>query len=252
MWMPPPVRRLWRWLYARTGRLRGQSLLPPPRGELSYSQFGEDIVFEYAFHAKAITNPTYLDVGAYKPVELSNTYRLYSKGSRGVLVEPNADLCAELRAARPRDVVLNCAVRTKDMPPQVDYYMLAGGSLNTIVRREAEHAVESRAWGPQQVKEVRSVPALTINEILERHFPNGVDLIDIDVEGLDFEILQEIDFDRFKPQVVSVEIHGGHHAQKLADGSYTHIPAEAFVAFMKTKGYRLFIHIILNGIFVRE
>src|SRR5262245_684992 len=141
MWMPPAVRRLWRWLYAWTGWLRGKRVPPPAGVELSYSQFGEDIVFEYAFHAKGITYPTYLDVGAYKPVELSNTYRLYSKGSRGVLVEPNAELCAELRAVRPGDVVLNCAIRTKDMPPQVDYYMLRGGSLNTIVRREAEHAV---------------------------------------------------------------------------------------------------------------
>jgi hypothetical protein len=137
------------------------------------------------------------------------------------------------------------------MPSEIDFYVMTAPMLSTIVRREAVHAEESQAWGQQQIKEVRSVPAVTINEVLERHFPQGVDLIDIDVEGLDFEVLQEIDFERFRPRLISVEIHGGHYAQKEAAGGYTYtVPKERFIDFMKAKGYRLLVPIVLNGIFV--
>jgi FkbM family methyltransferase len=225
---------------------------PPAPGETFYAQFGEDVIFEYFFKWLQIPHPSYLDLGAADPVSLSNTYRLYQKGSRGVLVEPNADYCDALRRARPGDVVLNCAIRTRDMPTRLDYYVMSAPTLNTIVRREADHAVDSQAWGDQQIVEVRSVSAVTVNEALERHFPNGVDLIDIDIEGLDFEVLQEIDFERFRPHLVSVEIHGGHYAEKKPDGGYSHtFPKEAFIEFMQSKGYHLFVPIVLNGIFVR-
>jgi FkbM family methyltransferase len=222
-------------------------------GQTSYSQFGEDMIFDYIFKWLELAQPTYLDVGASDPIVVNNTYRLYQAGSQGVLVEPNSECCAALRAARPRDVVLNCAIRTRDMPSMVDYYVMDAAMLSTIVQREAAHAQESGAWGPQKVKEVRSVSALTINEVLERHFPTGVDLIDIDIEGLDFEVLQEIDYERYRPRVVSVEIHGGHYAKKEDTGGYSYtVPKEAFIDFMKTKGYHLFVPIVLNGIFVRD
>jgi FkbM family methyltransferase len=224
----------------------------PQFGQKFYGQFGEDVIIDYFFQWKQIETPTYLDIGAFHPVEFSNTYRFYQKGSRGVLVEPTLECCDALRTERSGDIVLNCAIRTQDMPAEVDFYVLEGGALNTIVRREAEFAVETQGWGPQRIREIRKVPALTINEVLQRHFPNGVDLIDIDIEGLDYEIMREIDYERFRPHVVSVEIHGGHYAEKQADGRYTHLPAQAFVDFMKMKDYRLLVPIKLNGIFVRD
>jgi FkbM family methyltransferase len=220
-------------------------------GQTYNSQFGEDVIFEYYFKWLEIVNPTYLDIGASDPIVVNNTYRLYQSGSRGVLIEPNIDCCSALRTVRPGDTVLNCAIRTRDMPSQLEFYVMTAPMLSSVVRREVIHAEESQAWGAQRIKEVRSVPALTINEVLEQHFPQGVDLIDIDIEGLDFEVLQEIHFERFRPRLISVEIHGGHYAQKEATGGYSYTVAkEHFIDFMKTKGYRLLVPIVLNGIFV--
>jgi FkbM family methyltransferase len=238
-------------LLRRIARRLGIPTAPEPWGQTYYSQFGEDVIFQYYFKWLGLANPTYLDVGASDPIVVSNTYGLYQSGSRGVLVEPNADCCASLRTTRPGDVVLNCAIRTAGMPSEIDFYVMSAPMLSTIVRREAEHAEQSQAWGPHRIKEVRPVPAFTVNEVLERHFPQGVDLIDIDIEGLDFEVLQEIDFERFRPRLISVEIHGGHYAKKEEAGySYT-VPKEAFIDFMQAKGYRLLVPIVLNGIFVR-
>jgi FkbM family methyltransferase len=224
----------------------------PNWGRKSYSQFGEDVIFEYCFKWLELANPSYLDVGAFDPIFVSNTYRLYENGSRGVLIEPNPEGCERLRHVRPQDTVLNCAVRTGDMPSTVDFYQMSAPTLSTIVQREAKWAEESQAWGAHKIVGTISVPAYTIGEILDRHFPGGVDLIDIDIEGLDFEILAEIDFERYRPRIICVEIHGGHYAEAGKDGTIYTKPKEVYIDFMKAKGYRLFVPIVLNGIFVRE
>jgi FkbM family methyltransferase len=215
----------------------------------SYAQFGEDVIIDYYFKYLNYQHPNYLDIGAFDPIELSNTYRLYQNGSRGVLVEPIAERARKIRATRPRDTVLDCAIRTSDMPAEVEFYVMTAQTLSTIVKREAVYAETSRAWGEQHIADVRRVPALTINEVLERHFKDGVDIIDIDIEGLDLEVLREIDYERFRPRLVMVEIGGGHYADQKGGYSVTY---ETFIDFMATKGYRLLVPIVLNGIFVRD
>lgn len=215
----------------------------------SYAQFGEDVIIDYYFTYLHRHQPNYLDIGAFDPVLLSNTYRFYQKGSRGVLVEPNAERARKIQGKRPGDTVLSCAIRTSDMPAEVEFYVMTADTLSTIVKREAVHAEESKAWGDYRIADVRRVPALTINEVLERHFKTRVDLIDIDIEGLDFEVLKEVDYELFNPRVVMVEIAGGHYADQK--GGYS-VANETFVDFMATKGYRLLVPIVLNGIFVRD
>jgi FkbM family methyltransferase len=215
----------------------------------SYAQFGEDVIIDYYFKYLNHQHPNYLDIGAFDPIELSNTYRFYQNGSRGVLVEPDTQRAQKIQATRPEDTVLNCAIRTADMPAEVDFYVMTAETISTIIKREATYAEESKAWGEQRVVDVRRVPALTINEVLERHFKDGVDIIDIDIEGLDLEVLKEIDYEHFNPRLVMVEIAGGHYADQK--GGYS-VANETFIEFMATKGYRLLVPIVLNGIFVRD
>ena len=51
-------------------------------------------------------NGFYVDVGAFHPFLFSNTAALHRSGWRGVNVEPNPDMAARLRQARPQDITL--------------------------------------------------------------------------------------------------------------------------------------------------
>jgi len=44
-----------------------------------------------------------------------------------------------------------------------------------------------------------------VNDILTNHFEAGLHFISIDAEGVDFPILQSIDFTRFRPKIICVE-----------------------------------------------
>lgn len=49
-----------------------------------------------------------------------------------------------------------------------------------------------------------------INNILKEHLDNDVstDYLNVDIEGLDLQVLQTLDFTTYKPAVISVEEHG--------------------------------------------
>ena len=76
----------------------------------SFAQAGEDLAAHFTFGYLGISDVSYLDVGAYDPIRINNTYFFYLKGSRGVLVEPNVEMCKKLRAVRPGDTTLEAGI----------------------------------------------------------------------------------------------------------------------------------------------
>jgi hypothetical protein len=145
--------------------------------------------------------------GPADPIILSNTYRFYLRGGRGVLVEPNPALAAKLRRVRPRDVVIEAGVGVKG-DGAADYFVLSGEGApyhNTFSREEAE-VDAARSGGKTWISEVRKIPLIPINRVLADHFPaRAPDFLSIDAEGLDHDILASLDFGRWRPKVVCAE-----------------------------------------------
>src|SRR5437763_16778861 len=61
-------------------------------GGRTYAQFGEDLIFLNIFALLGINTPSYIDVGAHHPVNISNTALLYERGCRGIKIDANPDL----------------------------------------------------------------------------------------------------------------------------------------------------------------
>ena len=76
----------------------------------TYSQTGEDIIINFIFNARGISYPSYLDIGAFHPYELSNTYFFYKKGSKGINIEPNPNSIQLFEELRPFDINLNIGI----------------------------------------------------------------------------------------------------------------------------------------------
>lgn len=55
------------------------------------------------------------------------------------------------------------------------------------------------------VQEV-SVPCLTLPDLLAQHNIQHIDVLQMDCEGHDFAILKQLDFTRFKPAIINLEI----------------------------------------------
>jgi FkbM family methyltransferase len=219
-----------------------------PYTKISYSQNGEDLIIKDLFHRLNISCPSYLDIGANEPFKISNSYLLYSKGSKGVCIEPNPLLHRKLSKKRSRDICINAGIAF-DEQKEADFYLFPGeaNGLSTFSKQDAEfwQSIGNQRIGKHKIEKIIRIPLLNINEIMSEYFNSHPNLISLDVEGLDFEILKTIDFKKFQPEVLCIE-------------TLSYEPAEIerknqqIVDFLVSKGYELFADTYINSIFCRS
>jgi FkbM family methyltransferase len=167
----------------------------------SYSQSGEDLIVNFIFKfILEYPHFNYFDVGAHHSKHLSNTALFYETGLRGLLIEPDPQLFNEIKSNRKEDVCLNVGVSFDMHEDSLDFFIMSSPSLNTFSRVEAERL---DLQGRYKIVNTLKIRTVTLNALFEKHFVP--DFISIDVEGLDFEIIKSIDYDRFRPKVICVE-----------------------------------------------
>lgn len=198
--------------------------LPPH--DPSFAQCGEDLVVWYIFTELGVARPTYIDIGAYHPYTINNTYLMYTRGCRGLLVEPNVDMTAVLKKERPHDTTLAIGIGLTSAT-EADYYRMSEPSWNTFDKDMAEHYVKVTN-GEKKLLQVVKVPLVNVNEVIDRHHGGKTpDFFSVDVEGLELDILKSLDWAKHRPKVICVEtLVAGTRRQKLE-----------CVEFLATKNY---------------
>lgn len=169
----------------------------------SYSQEGEDMILRRLFGLK--NDGFFVDVGAHHPRRYSNTNYFYKLGWSGINIEPNPDAMRVFRAGRRRDINLELGV--SDRAGLLKYHVFEEPALNTFDEKVAKSRVENT---PYKLKRVIDVRVERLDDILTDNLPAGrdIDFLSIDVEGLDFKVLQSNDWQRFRPKCVIVEALG--------------------------------------------
>ncbi|MDE5769621.1 MAG: FkbM family methyltransferase [Oscillospiraceae bacterium] len=170
----------------------------------SYAQAGEDAIILYACAMLGIpfAKCSYLDLGANKPVEMNNSYLFYQQGARGVLVEANPALIPDLEKTRPGDVVLNRAV-TERSGEEILFQVLNLDGLSKIGDISEILAKNPDAQLQQQI----AVRTISVNDIIREYFHGTAPvIINLDIEGLELEILESIDFETYRPLFFIIEM----------------------------------------------
>lgn len=230
------------WVYAQCIRTGVRFPDIPCRSFEYYGQCGEDLIVRALLEARAVTRGVdlktrrYLEVGGNHPFATSATYLLHKTlGMKGVVVEANEDLLADLRKGRPDDTVVFGAVQDEDRAT----VMLSKSNqseLSSLDRR----FVQEWAGGTVGEKALVEVPALRMNGILAEHFADAAPVyLSVDVEGLDLRLLQDTDFGRWRPWIVQAEPSNHHIAGN----------GRQIFQFMATRGYDLIAATQVNLIF---
>jgi FkbM family methyltransferase len=170
-------------------------------GRFSFSQHAEDLIAES--YLTDVTAGFYVDIGAHHPVRLSNTYRFYRKGWKGINVDPNPVAIDKFRARRPHDINIEAGIAA--IPGTMTFYMFDSPEVNTL---SETMALKQEADG-YKLMEKRSVEVLTLASLLDRHIARNqeIDLLSIDVEGLEMEVLESNDWNKYCPRLILVELN---------------------------------------------
>ena len=191
----------------------------------SYSMDGEDVeIFGYFKNKK---NGFYVDVGAYHPIERNNTMLLYKQGWEGINIDISNFSIKLFNHLRPRDINLNLAISKNEGDVEM-YFQKKISQLSTIKKNQAEKSFQ----GNIKIKKINSK---TLTSVLDNSRFKGrkIDLLDIDVEGADIDVLESLDFGRYSPEIICVEV-----IEENNEGS-------RIFNFLREKGYKK----IWSGVF---
>jgi FkbM family methyltransferase len=150
---------------------------------ITYSQAGQDLWVLNKTNNKKFGY--FLDIGAHNGIEYSNSYLLERDyGWNGILVEPNKNSIKKLDINRT-SLKLNIAVGDKSSKVSLD----DNGMSSKITDND---------YG--------DIEMFTLLDILNFYkSPKYIDYLSLDVEGFEYNIIKDFDFDAYDIKLITVE-----------------------------------------------
>ena len=202
----------------------------------SYSQEGEDLIIQKIVNFKK--KGCYVDIGAHHPFRYSNTFLLYKNGWRGINIDADIKAIKLFKKARPKDINVAKVISNKNTI--LNLYVFNDTALNTLSRKQAGIVVKSKQ---SELVKILKVKSYTLEQILTRYLPKNasIDFLNLDVEGLDYEVLRSNNWNLFKPKVICIEI--------LLNPLKNNLNGNRITKFLLKKGYVIRSHTINSFIF---
>jgi len=167
---------------------------------LSHSQSFEDLIlFKVCFQHLKHTG-VYLEVGALDGIKYSNSYYYESCFNwTGILIEPSPSSFAILQQKRPDNLLLNvagCKEAKKVMFTDAKFKELSG-------RTDLMTQNFKDKWG-KYMKTMVEIDCVPLTPLILSKF-NHINFFSLDVEGAELELLESVDFNQIKVDIIIVE-----------------------------------------------
>jgi len=155
----------------------------------SHSQIFQDLFVHYILKKE---KGIYCEVGALDGKELSNTLYLEKEhGWSGILCEPNKSYQKLIKKNRPNNILVTEPLFSKENEI-INFTELEGGrsGIDKASNNEKSYKLNTT----------------TLNKVLEDNFSNRkINYISIDTEGTEYEIIKELNFEKFYPEIITIE-----------------------------------------------
>lgn len=164
---------------------------------ISYSQHGEDL------EIAALLPDTgwFLDIGAYRPKELSNTRLLYERGWSGVMFEPSPENMNYLIDEYGYDDRITLVQALVGVAAGVFPLEISNGPVSTT------NAAVRALWATDgHYRGKVHIPCLSVENVIDRY--GYFDFVNIDAEGESADIFDRFMAQEHKPAVFCVEHDG--------------------------------------------
>lgn len=184
-------------------RLFKRNFPDQPPYKKSYSQDGEDMLLSAFFDEMGgVHKGFFIDIGALHPFRFSNTAHFYELGWCGINIEPTPDAIEPFNKYRKRDINLNIGIGSKH--DELTFYCFHEPALNSFSKELSEERHHNTKF---KIKEEKKIKIYPLAEILDQYLPSGqeINFMTIDVEGLDLQVLQSNNWEKYKPAFVLAE-----------------------------------------------
>lgn len=202
----------------------------------SYALNGEDLILREMLGHKT---GFYVDVGAHHPFRFSNTYFFYKQGWRGINIDAMPNSMKLFERFRPRDINIECGITFNGGGGNMIYYSFNEPALNGFTPI-LEHKYDSHPL--YKLVEKISIPTYTLEATLDKYLPphTSIDFLSVDVEGLDLEVLQSNNWDKYRPRIILIECWDSDLENVYQSEIYTFLAQRKYKLFAKTMNTLIF------------
>jgi FkbM family methyltransferase len=170
-------------------------------GKSLYGQKKQELIIRHFF--KDRRDGFYVDIGCYHPIKASTTFYLEKHlGWRGIGVDALEYFEPLWEKHRPESKFFAYAV-TDQSGETITFY--AAGPISSIEVENIERWEKVRGK-PIQEREIK-VPTITIDDLLGREGVEKIDFFSIDINGTEPTAMAGFDIQRFRPELVHIEVH---------------------------------------------
>ena len=166
------------------------------------SQFGEDKfildLFDKDYSGK------YLDLGCYHPTRHSNTHILYQSGWTGINIDLNPLTIELFNFMRPKDFNYNIGISNSEEEKEL-YFINEFNTQNTLDKNQLNFLKNHHNVKDREILKTKLKTKKLETILLDNNFHN-IDFFNIDIEGHELEVIESIDFDKFKFKYICIEM----------------------------------------------
>ena len=166
------------------------------------SQFGEDKfildLFNKDYRGK------YLDLGCYHPTRHSNTHILYQSGWTGINIDLNPLTIELFNFMRPKDFNYNIGISNSEEEKEL-YFINEFNTQNTLDKNQLNFLKNHHNVKDREILKTKLKTKKLETILLDNNFYN-IDFFNIDIEGHELEVIESIDFDKFKFKYICIEM----------------------------------------------
>jgi len=172
-----------------------------------FSQSGEDHILSKIFEKKIERNEKgfYVDIGAYHPYKLSNTFYFYLQGWRGINVDPSPGSMKVFNKIRKDDLNIEIGISERGKGFEIPFYDLGNSPMSSF----------KLDWLNQNSINLDSctihyVKTYTLIELFEKYLSNDqkIDFLNIDAEGMSDQVYRSNNWNIYRPKILIIEMEG--------------------------------------------
>ncbi len=190
------------------------------------ANWGLDIIIDSMFRNKQ--KGIYVDIGCHHPLINNNTYFLYKKGWSGINIDLDFSSIEMFEYFRPSDD--NQMIALSDKKGISNFYFFHNRApKNTLDKKSGKGA-----------KLIKKINTDTLDNVLKnsKFKVKEIDFLTIDVEGNELNVLKGLNFKKYKPKVVVVELIN-KNVEFFYEQKIENIQKSNIYKFMIKKRYKL-------------
>jgi FkbM family methyltransferase len=156
----------------------------------------------------------FIQVGAHDGLKNDPINRYIKKYNWcGILVEPQENIFNKLKI-NYKEFSKNLTFENIAISPvenEIELFSSKSGNKSTVasvIKNITKRQLKADDKELQSVK----VKCMTLNDLINKHGVNKIDLLQIDTEGYDFEVIKTLDLEKLKPKLIHFEF--GHLSPK--------------------------------------